>query len=389
MPRPLVNFLQNYTSFWSSGNMKGGIIVADAPTGSNYKTYVLGTAQNGAVHYALTLKTDTSKNVYPDSVAWTNTVTGATSSLAQAPVVTYKVTGSTNAGYANYITTVGTVSTVWVHEIGAGKTATSITLPFTAASELIFSNGFLYVGDTTGNVWKMPVDTTAALIAGSSNANIVNIGTTYTDQAVQYLGVYKINNVDYVWASGSTAITVFGYTGSPAAWHKLWESHIGGSGNWDATGSTYTAETAVSTTPTSTSIQQLPTGTTITARASIVKNALLLPVTVPNATDLCYGDGYYFLFSIDKGVKPIEKFYKVNSDTTKTLTTGNLYAGIGNTMQAALSTSSSGTVIQASANQTPAASSSVNSSSNVNGMGATYFNPNSTSGLISWREIAN
>jgi type IV pilus assembly protein PilY1 len=384
MPRELVSGLKNYTNFWSSGNMKGGATIADSPTtGASYATFILGTAQGGALHYALALKNDTSSppNAYPDTVAWTNSVPGAISPAAQAPVITYINTAGVNAGYANYITTAGAISTLYVHKIAAGATASSAALPFTPSSELVVDNGYFYVADTTGVVWKMPVNTNAAAVITGK----VKIGNTYNNLPATYVGVYRYNNADYVWASSTIGITLFAYNTATTAWRNLWESHVGGAGSWDVTtGLTYTADTSAVTTPTVGKIQMLPTGASITARASIVKDALLVPVLVPDATEPCVaGKAYLFEYAIDTGYKPSAVLYKVNATGSPTVTTDNLEVGLGTAMSAVLSTGILGTIIQASANQTL---------SGGNGITATYLVSSSTgsnSGLVSWREITN
>jgi hypothetical protein len=386
MPRELVSSLKNYATFWSSGNMKGGIVIADAPTtGMAYASYVLGTAQGGALHYALKLKntTSTPPSVYPDLVAWTNAVTGATSPVAQAPVVTYIASSGTMAGYANYMTTVGTSNTLYVHKIATGATATSVALPFAPSSELTVDNGYFYVADTAGMVWKMPVSTDAATVL----AGKVSIGNTYNNQIATYVGVYKYNGEDYVWATSSTGITVFKYNTTAATWQNLWESHVGGAGAWDmATPQVYTADSSPVSTLAVGKVQMLPTGATITARSSLIKDALLLPVLVPDVSEPCAaGKAYLYQFSIASGFKPATVFYKVTTTSSTTpmaaeIVITNLEAGLGAAMSATVSSRSSDTVIEVSAEQTLSGS---------NGITSTYKVKGGKSGLISWREITN
>jgi hypothetical protein len=387
IPRQLVANLKNFSTFWSAGNMKGGSVIADAPTtGTNYASFVLGVAQGGALHYALMLKNDTNvpPNVYPDTVAWTNSVPGATSPSEQAPVVSYIKTAGVNAGYANYIKTSGATSTLYVHKIATGAIASQVVLPFTPSSDLVYvspsssalNNGFFYVADTTGAVWKMPVDTNAATVI----AGRIKVGNTYNNVPATYVGTYAYNKVDYVWATNATGMTVFGYNATTSAWQNLWESHVGGAGNWDATGVTYTADTSAVITPTVGKIQMLPTGASITARASAVKDMLLLPVLVPDASEPCAaGIAYLFEYAIGTGNKPNTVVYSINADGTRTENTGNLKIGLGAAMSPVLSKISWGTVIAASANQDLSGNTG---SSSFGVLG-------SKSGIVSWREIAN
>lgn len=381
MPRDLVSGLKNYSVFWNASNMKGGTVIADAATAGAYKTYVLGTAQSGALHYALALKSDASvpPNAYPDSVAWVNNVTGATSPEAQAPVVSYL--GIT--GYANYIKTVGSSSTLYVHKIATGEVATSAVLPFSAgivaASEIVLDNGYFYVADTSGAVWQLPVKDNAADVVAAT----VKLGNTYNNQSAKFVGHYTYNRVEYVWVSSTTGITVF-IKNAAGVWQYAWESHAGGAGSWDVTDNTlYTADTSGATIPSTSSIQMLPADATITARASVVNGALLLPVLIPDASQPCAaGNGDYHLYGIDNGFKPKVTFYAINADKTTTETTGNLAAGIGAPMSAAVGFSTMGTVFQASANQTAAKG---------NGITASYLVKGGVggNGLVSWRETAH
>ena len=91
MPRPFVAQLAQYTALASRQLFDGGFRVADAVDASTWASYVVGTAQGGAYHYALRLSsnasaTDTTPPV-PAAQAWGISVSGGTSPQMQEPVV--------------------------------------------------------------------------------------------------------------------------------------------------------------------------------------------------------------------------------------------------------------------------------------------------------------
>lgn len=382
MPRNLVSGLVDYTHFDLNGNMQGGTVIADAPVGSTYATFVLGTAQSGALHYALHLDS----NGNPSVVSWINAIAGAVSPQYQAPVISYISTGGTPAYavYANYVAAPsGTSSQLYVHKVADNAIATSALMPVTTGStvtsDLQLDNGVFYYGDSLGGVRTVNQGTSAAGVI----ATAVNIGTTYLSEPVHYVGSYSQNGTPYIWASSDHGVTVFAQTvtGGSLSWKRVWESHVGGAGYWDATGATYTASNA--TAPSGTAIQSITTGSTITARSVVLNGALIVPVSTPtNNENACsVGNAYYYLYNIDTGYYPVGAFSLVNTDGTTTVQTGNLAVGSGNPMSPAVSIGMTGTLVYGSAQQ--------NSSQGVAPNTVFKNNSSSSTGSISWRELIN
>lgn len=352
MPRPLLSLVKSPSTFWQNGNMRGGITIVDAHDGTNYGTYVLGTAQSGAIHYAL--KLDASANL--SKVTWLDQASNSKSPMYQTPVISY-LTSSSSAypykAFANYITVNNTsnVSTLSVKEVTGTTAGSSQALGITqpVSSELFVDQnkgvGKLYFGDKGGTVRSMPTANTAA----TAVSGMVTIGDHYdtTNKEVLYTGFQRWNDKDYVWAAGRTGITVFVYDTTSSSWKRLWESHVGGAGKWDISCNctTRTAD-STGTTASGTGIQSFPSGRVITARPIIEKGSLIVPVGQGSGTLSCTsGDGYYYLFRLDNGFFPTGRFQVVKSDGTTTALTGNLYIGEGRPKRPAVSTSSSGRFI--------------------------------------------
>jgi hypothetical protein len=388
MPRQFLKLLKDYSKFWQNGNMRGGLTVVDAPYGSSYATYVVGTAQSGALHYALRLDSDGA----PAQVSWLNEVTSGLSPLEQAPTVTYLTTSGTTKAYANYLTAVGTTFTLYVHEVGDNKTPTSSNFSFTSASTTISSqliadriqntdksfSTYLYFGDSSGKIWKMTANTTAAATVNTKE----EIGTTYNNLAAKYVGAYRWNNVDYIWAAGDTGITVFEHhlnaDGTTYTWNRRWESHVGGAGYW-TNGTTYTADTG----GIASGIQTIPSGYTVSAAPVVEKGALIVPISgsasSSGATVTCgsgeAGDAYYYFYNLADGHFPTNKF-KVNNQYLTT----NIKLGAGAALSPVLTMSKSGRFVVGTAQQAD-----TNASSRAESMRS----EGGSSGVIAWREMTN
>ncbi len=68
-----------------------------------------------------------------------------------------------------------------------------------------------------------------------------------------------------------------------------------------------------------TGIQSLPVDATLTAKAVIVGDSVVLPLSVlPAGSSACYGKAYYYLYSLSDGKFPSQTFY--NNDGTEIVT---------------------------------------------------------------------
>lgn len=384
MPRPFLNLIKTPSTFWQNGNMRGGIVAGEAHDGTSYASYVMGTAQSGAIHYAL--KLDSSGN--PSKVVWLDQVSDAKSPAYQAPVISYLSSGSSvypYSAYANYITVDSTtnVSTFVVREVTGTGSASSQSLGITqpVSSELFIDQsgglGNFYFGDKGGTVRYMPTANTAA----TAIAGITTVGDHYdsSNKEVRYVGTYRWNSKNYIWSVGQTGITVFVYDTTSSSWKRLWESHVGGAGKWDISCNctTRTADNT-GTRASSTGIQSLPSNMSITARPTVEKGALIVPIGQGNTTASCSsGDGYYYFFNLEDGFFPTKRFQVVKTDGTTADLTDNLYVGKGKPKRPAISTSGNGKFIFATAEQ-PGASGERMPALKVD---------LPTGNVISWREV--
>ena len=358
MPRPFVAQLQAYQTFQSSGNFDGGFTTTDAvdtttnPAASNWATYVVGTAQGGAYHYALKLSSNTSSNSTsppsPTSQTWGTAVSSGTSPQEQAPViVTVK-----NTQYALYIvnTITGTgssaVTTSTLYEqnvvtgLPASGTAISAALPFVANSLITYvsSTGSVWIGDNNGGVWSLNVSGTASSDAGSA----VQVATTSPKAPINFVGYTEISGLPYIWAATQNEITAFSLSGGSA--QILWASSGGASpSGYLPTGSSGGLQS-------STSVMPLQVGGQISAPPALVNGVLIVPVYVPPTSSCALvGVGFYDLFDLLSGGLPkIPITYKNN-----TITNGIVSLGSGIPYTPSVSVTPNGTVVYPGNSQAP------------------------------------
>lgn len=375
LPRPLAASLKNYTTFWSSGAMRGGSVIVDAPVGSGYASYVLGTAKSGEIHYALRLDSTGT----PAKVSWINQVSGMTSPTAQSPVATYLSSAPYYKTYANYLGVSGTSTTLYTQEVGDGTTVTSGALGLSqpATSELAVNQGTgvakLYLGDKGGGVWLLDASTSAATAASS----LTKAGTHYNNQPVRYVGAYTWSGKDYVWSTSDSGITVYVKDTTSSTWKNLWESHAGGAGKWDV--ETYTAD-STGANASATGIQSIPSGYKISASPIVEKGALIVPITQASTTaaaSCSAGEGYYYFFRLADGFFPKGIFSLVKSDGTTTPLVDNLYIGKGKPKKPTPAFGSGGKFIFGISEQTGSSGGKM-PAVKVEG---------STGGIVSWREV--
>ena len=302
MPRPFVSQMQSISTVFQQGLMDGGVTITDAQDSSgNWATYLVGTAESGAYHYGLKLDS-TGK---PSVLAWDSLTAGYSSPQGQAPVIVR--TGTT--AYAVYILNNASGSTL-VEQPVAGGAATTASLKFSASSTLVYesSSGSLYVGDSSGNLWQLPVSGTA-----SADAKLAtDIGATVDGAAAQYVGIGSDSIYPLAWVAAKSSFTVFLY--GPSGWQELW--------------SATTSAGTYSGTQGDISTQALPEGAQVSGNAVLVNNVLSLPIYIPNtSSDTCGpGTGELMFFSPLTGQFPDGQVWVKGQ--TKSLT-GTLAVGQG------------------------------------------------------------
>jgi hypothetical protein len=345
MPSTLLSQLKNYSNFQSSVPMNGGLTTADsADANGNWATYVVGTAQSGALHYALKLTpcasgsscTPTIAKVFLDNQAG---ATSTPSAAPQAPVIWWDSNG---IAYAYYFTTSGGRSYLNSMRLYDGKTS-QLRLGFTPSSTAMVDvqGGKLYVGDTGGNLWSF--DLTAGPAATSLQATAVGtVANAATAGPVRYVGIGQTQNGYYLWATTDHAVNVFKFTGgavpsSTTGWTLWWWSATNGSGVFNgSTMTTTTSDPGLTSTP---APYWIDANGTITDASAIVNNTLIVPVTVGNATNVCAATtAKYDFFDLDKGIFPQHRFYLLNGQAL----TSNPIVGYGTAYSPVLSQNQSG-----------------------------------------------
>ncbi|WP_298136404.1 hypothetical protein [Acidiferrobacter sp.] len=338
IPRIMLQYLQNYGSFWQNDNMGGGVRAVDAQDANgNWWTYIVGVAGNGLVQYGLQL-TDAPANTPPttttaatlNSEAWEVDTPNATEPNPGITPIVFRPTPSSGTAYLATVLTVtsGTTvtSTLTVTNVGTGASS-SYTLPFAAVTQpYIDLDGDIYLGDSSSNVWEAQIFTTsgalanfslaktwAALNNASSNSAVAaNFGTSTTTSggtsSLTTIGGAVYNGVEYLTLQSATRLTVLqnGATG----WEPLWTVSVSTGGEvWDPTTGTYNPNAAIAS---------LPTGSLITDNALIADGAVLLPVTVPpssTSTNACAEPAaYLYFYQLGNGTFPSGIFQAANGN---------------------------------------------------------------------------
>jgi len=358
MPRSFLSQLQNYTAWPYQDNFAGKFAAVDAIDASNnWATYIIGSAQNGALWYDLQL--DSSGN--PAKVINMPTMpSGAVYPQRQAPV-------EDNIGASQMAAFIvntpngsgGTVSTLYEFNVATGA-FTNTVIPATTSgigagayvtSNLYYdqSSGELFFGTSTGRVYVMSFTGTAA----TDVSNITSEGSTQDGLAVQYVGYSYVNSNPYLWAASQTGLTVFGY--GMTGWQPLWATtttsgytaSMNGSGNI-----TWTASSTVTTLQSTAQITDMPF---VTPPVPSNIGVLNVPATVPPSTEAsscgALGTAYQDYFNLVDGTFP-KNFYK---DYQGNYITTDTNIGSGTAYSSSISLSSTGVKLYggSSANATP------------------------------------
>lgn len=319
-PRSLVAQMQNYASFQQAQWMNGGLAVVDAQDAAgNWASYVVGSAQSGAEHYALKLDSNgvAVQQIYDTVVAGgTSPGDAVIATPGQAPShetpqiarIFSTANGVTQvASYALYVVNVSSssggkatvTSTLYEQNIATGG-LTSARLPFAATSALTYiqASDALWAGDASGAVWEIPISGNAAADAGSA----FSIGSTLSPTTakaigpVTYVGYTETGGVPFVWAANPSQITVF--TIGANGWQILWAATP--SGGYRYSNGAFSLDSQ---------IPALATGSAISAAPALANNALVVPVYVPASGSACGGgSGYYYFYSLSSGRFPENTF---------------------------------------------------------------------------------
>ncbi len=314
MPRPLVQYLQSYSTFWQGANMAGfRPRVVDAQAGgssSAWSTYVVGGAQQGAIQYALQLSSSGS----PSAEIWEQDNAGSVTPNAIAPVIFRLVAGSGTAYEATVLNTTNTTptSTLVLTTVATGVKKT-MTLPFAADSQpYIDATNDIFIGDNAGNVWTGTLLSSSGNLANSISWTPLNntapspVGTNFGSSAttsggtgpIDYIGGAYYNGIEYLTLQSAGRLTAL--EDGASGWAPLWTSYAGGSDTFSSGG--YVSSGAVAA---------LPANTVVTNPVQIVNGAVILPVSVPpsSSQNACaVSTAYYYYYSLTDGAFPVGVF---------------------------------------------------------------------------------
>jgi len=385
MPPVLLPGLQNYTQFEAQQSLDGGYTLADAvdtatsPQATDWATYVVGTAQGGAYHYALKLSSNSAASStsppVPVAQTWGISVPGGSSPQMQAPLIVtlggmqyavFVVNTTTGSG-SSAVTT----STLYEVNVATGQPAsgTALSAPLNLGSHVVVNSALsydsasqtLWLGDNQGGIWALNLSGSAALDVPS----LQNYGTTAPAAAINYLGYSIVNGQPYVWAASQSQITVFALSGANS--RIIWSSN-------NQTGSQYTNGSLQ--TVSSNVVMPLQPNGQISAAPAIISGVLAVPVYVPpSATSCGLGNGYDDLFDFATGGAPKAPITFKNM----VVTTGVLNLGPGVPLTPSSYAASSGSVFFAGTNAP--GSGNTSSSFGVGGINQTVL-----SHPIAWRQ---
>ena len=319
MPRPLVASLQNYASFYTTHPMEGQIATLQPDESSN-AGYIVGSANGGALHYAL----EVDKNGNLVDQLWLDETAGSNPHkplLFSAGSVQWAVyIGASDEVVARSLASSYSEQRFEVSKYldsGAGLTATPMGLgEYSVSGSSSKLTLTLFVGDSAGDIYY------GDLVSGNSMASsfkltaLGNIGTSSTvSDPVLFIEHATRNGTGYIAAQTSTRLKTFRYPEDDDTWLQHWTSYTGGSGYWDDTGKAYTAETVF--TPNTEHIQKLPTsGATISDQLSIAAGVIFLPVRV-ETDNSC--EAWYYLYQLADGYFPDNTLYFTSAVTDNVL----------------------------------------------------------------------
>jgi type IV pilus assembly protein PilY1 len=350
MPSPLVAQLKNYRTFESTSPMNGGMQTVDSTDADGkWATYVVGTAQSGALHYDLKLSNCTSGSSCTPSIqnVWLDQQSGAASPPAAAPQAPQIWWDANGVAYAYYFTTVGGTSYLNVMRLYDGSTSRSaVSFTPTSTVSVDVQGGKLYVGGQDGSIWMF--DLTAGPKASQVAGNPVSIGRVPNEPAagpVRYVGFAQTSAGVYVWATTDYQVSVFKFTGGAVTnapigvtqngWTLWWWSSSTGSGKTSVSSSGKASTTTTSSNPGVTSTSDpywLQSGATISDASVVEANALIVPVTVGQSSNACAATtAVYDLFNLDTGVFPQNTFFDANHNvlvTDPTVGLGTAYTPV-------------------------------------------------------------
>jgi hypothetical protein len=355
-PLSLVKEMTDSTSLQDKHLMAGTLQILDLKNSSgDYATYVIGSYKAGVGHFVL--KLDAHGDL--DTVVFdTDQSSGFVKSPNNGEMEFFRDgSGLVHAAYV--LTSSAGTSRLVVKSLTDTSTDLAVNLNYEVSSTPFVMQDYgksnapakktVYLGTNNGEIHAAKLLTAAGDIesdanikAGLENTAVATMDDTPTD-AVTYINASVAAKDNRYYLSGQTAtrLTVFNYDSSTSAWKKKWTSYVSGAGTWNDSG-TYSADNSgvpgdqggFFITPPATGIQSLPADATITDKAVIVGDTVVLPLTnFPTSLTTCYGQAMYYLYSLVDGKFPYKSLFK----TDRTAIESNIALGYGEASQLSIS----------------------------------------------------
>ncbi len=367
MPQGFLANLQNYGTFWQSGDMVGSVTEIDAANANNqWHSYVLGSADFGSILYDLQLTGTGEPNLEQTVGEYDlDTQTGGT---WQEPVTGQPGVETLPAGTHGS----GETAVIWseTETQSNGTTQSGLMLMNAATGALTFvpapdpltsqpiigPNGTVYVGagsdvltlssSTVQGLIQSPPAPTGTL--GTASASFTDIGdfANYplgVSKKINRLRIASLNGTPWLVVQTSQAITAVSYENG--SWMPQWASTTEGSGTYQ--NGQFTAQSA--STPKNQQIPALPLRATVSDNALIVGSSVILPISVAPSAGTCgLPTAEYELYKLDNGAFPSGVFENTNGSPV----TGPIIVGYGTAYTPSLSVFNGRPLIQASASNT-------------------------------------
>ena len=357
MPHSLQTELTSNDSYQNKHLMAGSVEILDLPDDSgDFYTYVVGSYKKGLGHYVLKLHDDGSL----EKIIWDEDQSSTyTESPNNGEMEFFKdINGYVYAVYVLSNTTVANTSTLKIRSLTEDTTDISVNLNYQATSTpfVMFdfdkrnapSKSTLYLGNQVGSIHNADLLNNSGLLRSTYLIRSDLEGTSVTamddssSDAVLYIdaSVSSADNRYYLSSQSASRLSIHRYHSSDQTWHKAWTSYVSGAGTWDSSDNYSDDSSGVPSkkggfaiVPPTTGIQSLPVTARITAKATIVGDRVVLPLTVlDSASSGCYGKAYYYLYRLSDGNFPTQSFIKKDG----TVIVDNIALGYGEASQLAI-----------------------------------------------------
>lgn len=372
IPRPLIAQLKNYDTFYKTHPMHGQISTID---GLSSISYVVGSAQSGALHYALRVGSDgkLKKQSWLDQTPGSNASQPVTFKAGSTYYALY-VTNKTNIvvrslAYRGYTETIYNLAS----KVGEITSAPTLHQSFDLNGSAREQNITLYFGDSNGNTYEAPLVKAASLVSSLKLTKVGNVGTLAdVSDPVLFTQTATLGGEDFVTVQTSKRLKVFARP-EGSSWEERWTSYVSGSGYWES--GRYRAENDYSS-PKNEHIQKLSSNTTITDQVEIAESVIFLPVQ-QERTSSC--DALYYLYQLGNG------YFPFNTLRLKNPVVDNVKIGTGLAFKPTIISLNGETTVQGHSER----NSGQSDGKTHLGLDDPFQFTRSNQGIIDWRELTD